>query len=50
MRLGIVGTGYVGSAIQFGFCDTYSIGTYDIKNESTHSSISELCHLRLYCF
>ena len=43
MRLGIVGTGYVGSAIQFGFCDTYSIGTYDIKNESTHSSISELC-------
>ena len=43
MRLGVIGTGYVGGAIQFGFCDTYSIGTYDIKTESTHSSILELC-------
>ena len=44
MKIGIVGQGYVGSAIKLGFQDHYDILTYDKFDlaKSTHSKLSDL--------
>jgi UDPglucose 6-dehydrogenase len=42
MKIGIIGTGYVGKAIAHGF-KSYSIATYDINGQCTHNSIKEVC-------
>ena len=44
MRIGIIGQGYVGSAIKLGFEDHYKVLTYDKFDlaKSTHSKISDL--------
>ena len=47
MRIGIIGQGYVGSAIKLGFEDHYKVLTYDKFDlaKSTHSKISDLVEL-----
>ena len=44
MKIGIIGQGYVGSAIKLGFQDYYDVFTYDKFDlgKSTHSKISDL--------
>ena len=44
MKIGIIGQGYVGTAIKLGFQDHYDILTYDKFDlgKSTHSKISDL--------
>ena len=44
MNIGIIGQGYVGSAIKLGFQDHYDVVTYDKFDlgKSTHSKISDL--------
>ena len=44
MKIGIIGQGYVGSAIKLGFQDYYDISTYDKfdLSKSTHSKISDI--------
>jgi len=44
MKIGIIGQGYVGSAIKLGFQDYYDVFTYDKFDlgKSTHSKISDI--------
>ena len=43
MRIGIIGLGYVGTALKEGFKEHFNIETYDIKNNlCSCDSISEL--------
>ena len=41
--IGIIGQGFVGSAVNEGLNNFFNIETYDIKKESTCESISDLC-------
>ena len=41
--IGIIGQGFVGSAVNEGLNNFFNIETYDIKKESTCESISEIC-------
>ena len=44
MTIGVIGQGYVGTAIKLGFQDHYNVITYDKFDlaKSTHSKISDL--------
>ena len=44
MTIGVIGQGYVGTAIKLGFQDHYKVLTYDKFDlaKSTHSKISDL--------
>lgn len=45
MNIGVVGLGYVGTAVQMGFESTYiSVYTYDIQQECTEPDIASLVH------
>lgn len=41
--IGIVGQGFVGTAVREGFSEIVSVYTYDINKDSTCSSIADLC-------
>ena len=41
--IGIVGLGYVGTAIKNGFENLYDVCTFDLKGDCTHNSIESLC-------
>ena len=43
-KIGVVGLGYVGTAIQKGFESTHNVLTYDIVKECTTKSITELAN------
>jgi len=49
-RLGIVGLGYVGTAVYEGFKDYYDIRTFDVAQESNCSNIDELIECSDYIF
>jgi len=44
-KIGIVGMGYVGSAILNGFNDFFKVNTFDIKKPSTFNSLDELVEI-----
>lgn len=45
IKIGIIGQGYVGTAIKIGFEERFQVNTYDkyLKNLSTHNSIKSIC-------
>ena len=45
IKIGIIGQGYVGTAIKIGFEERFQVNTYDkyLKNRSTHNSIKSIC-------
>ena len=47
MTIGVIGQGYVGTAIKLGFQDHYNVVTYDKFDlaKSTHSKISDIVEL-----
>ncbi len=47
MKIGIIGQGYVGTALKEGFQDFYQVETYDKYDlgKSTHSKISDIVEL-----
>ena len=47
MKIGIIGQGYVGTALKEGFQDFYQVETYDKYDlgKSTHSKISDIKEL-----
>jgi len=42
MNIGVIGLGFVGTAVQKGFESTHSVLTYDIAKESTEKSVADL--------
>lgn len=44
VKIGVIGLGFVGTAVQKGFESTHTVLTYDISKECTESSISELAN------
>jgi UDPglucose 6-dehydrogenase len=52
MKIGIIGQGFVGSAIYFGLKNYYDVITYDIKEElcsHTHEDICQLSNIIFVC-
>jgi len=43
-KIGVVGLGYVGTAVQKGFESTHTVLTYDIAKECTEDSVSSLAN------
>ena len=48
--VGVVGQGFVGSAVKEGLSHSYKINTYDIHEDSTCSSLKELSQNSNYIF
>ena len=44
MKVGIIGQGFVGSAIREGLKDYHQVLTYDIDESKCNSKHSEVCH------
>ena len=42
-KIGIIGQGFVGTAVREGLKDFFNIETYDIAKESTCDSLDEIC-------
>jgi nucleotide sugar dehydrogenase len=42
-KIGVIGQGFVGTAVREGFVDIVNVYTYDINKDSTCSSIADLC-------
>ena len=50
MKIGIVGQGFVGTAVFEGFKKHFNVETFDLHKKSTCSSLSELTHKSDYIF
>ena len=44
MKLGVIGQGFVGSAIREGLKNYYKILTYDLDSEKCNSTHQEVCY------
>jgi len=50
MKIGIVGQGFVGTAVREGFKGFFSVETFDIAKESTCESLEEICKMSKILF
>ena len=50
MKIGIVGQGFVGTAVREGLKNHHTINTFDLVKESTCDSISDLVNKSKYIF